>query len=165
MTDIGGINMELSRKDILLLTHLRENSRETLTKMSKKTGVPVSTLYDRLQFHNGKLIKKFTSLIDFKVLGYMIRVHMLVRVNHDSKESIRAFLEKASNANSVVVLNNDFDFLIDGIFRDMAELELFKEKLYATATIEKFKSFFVVDEVKREGFMSGNEAYAFYGAK
>jgi len=157
--------MELSKKDMLLLGHLRENSRETLTRMSKKTGVPVSTLYDRLQYHNGKLIQKFTSLLDFKVLGYMIRVHMLIRVSHDSKENLRIFLERAENANSVVALNNDFDFLIDGIFRDMSELEMFKDKLYSNSTVEKFKSFFVVDEVKREAFMSGNNAYTAYNAK
>jgi DNA-binding Lrp family transcriptional regulator len=162
---LGVYVMEISKKDMLLLGHLRENSRETLTRMSKKTGVPVSTLYDRLQYHNGRLITRFTSLLDFKVLGYMIRVHMLIRVSHDSKDKLRSFLERASNANSVVALNNDFDFLIDGVSKDMAELESFKDKLYANATIEKFKSFFVVDEIKREAFMSGNDAYAIYSAK
>ncbi|MFT4309359.1 MAG: Lrp/AsnC family transcriptional regulator [Candidatus Woesearchaeota archaeon] len=157
--------MELSRKDILLLSHLRENSRETLTRMSRKTGVPVSTLYDRLNYHNGKLIKRFTSLIDFRILGYMIRVHMLVKVSHDSKEKMKEFLKRAYNANSVVSLNNDFDFLIDGIFKDMAELENFKEKLYSQANVERFKSFFVVDEVKSESFMAGHDAGMSYNAK
>ena len=157
--------MEITKKDIMLLSQLRENSRETLTRMSKRTGVPVSTLYDRLQYHNGKLIKKFTSLLDFTVLGYMIRVHILIKVSHDTKESLRGFLQKASNANSVVSLNNDFDFLIDAVFKDMAELEGFKERLHENANIEKFKSFFVVDELKREAFMSGNDAYVMYNAR
>ena len=40
---------KFATKDLLLLNSLRENSRKSLTSLSKQTKIPVSTLFDRLK--------------------------------------------------------------------------------------------------------------------
>jgi DNA-binding Lrp family transcriptional regulator len=146
---------KVTRKDVLLCSRLRENGRETLTRMSRKTGIPVSTLYDRMQIHKGGLIKGFTSLIDFTALGYAVRANLLVKANYYDREKIRIFLDGAYCANTVQQLNNAYDFIAECVFRSIDELEMFKKRLYEAGTIERLDVFIVVEDVKREAFLKG----------
>lgn len=149
--------MKVTRKDVLLCSRLRDNARETLTRMSKKTGIPVSTLYDRLQAHKGGLIKGFTSIIDFAKLGYAVRANLLVKANYYDREKVRAFLEGAYAANTVQQLGSSYDFLAECLFTSFEELEAFKARLHEAGTIERLDVFIVVSDVKREGFLRGPE--------
>jgi len=65
------INMgdKMKLKDMMLLSNLRANARETLTNISKRTNIPISTIFDRLKLHEKNLIKKHTAIIDFALLG------------------------------------------------------------------------------------------------
>lgn len=148
---------KITRKDILLCTRLRENARETLTRMSKKTGIPVSTLYDRLQTHTGGLIKGFTSLIDFALLGYDVRAHMLIKVNYYDLEIIRAFLTNAHCANNVQSINGSYDFTAECVFRTLDELERFKKRLHEAGNVERLEVFIIVSDLKRERFLTSKD--------
>ena len=39
----------LDQADLKLLGHLRTNARETLTRISQETQIPVSSIFDRLK--------------------------------------------------------------------------------------------------------------------
>lgn len=146
---------KITKKDLLLCSRLRENARETLTRMSKKTGIPVSTLYDRMQAHAGGLIQGYTSLIDFSVLGYSVRANVLVKANYYDLDKVRSFLEHAYCANTVQTLNNQYDFIAECIFRSLDELERFKKRIHESGTIEKLDVFIIVSDLKREAFLRG----------
>ena len=60
------------------MSYLRMNARETLTKISRKTKVPVSTVYQRIKNKEVNLILKHTSLIDFRKLGFMTKAQVLI---------------------------------------------------------------------------------------
>ncbi len=146
----------LNQKDILLLTNLRQNARETLTKLSKKTNIPISTIYDKLKLYNGDIIKKHTSIIDFAKLGYNARVNIMLRVNKDERDEIREYLARKDCVNSVFKINNGFDFLIEGVFKNIKEVEDFVETVEDKYKIKKKEVFYIVDEIKREGFMTSS---------
>lgn len=59
----------MSPKILQFLAYLRENSREKLTTISKRTKIPISTLFDMLKELQGNLITKNTVLLDFSKLG------------------------------------------------------------------------------------------------
>jgi len=59
----------LPEKDLLILKHLRNNARKTLTSISKETNIPTSTVFDRLRIHEKGIIKKYTSIIDIENLA------------------------------------------------------------------------------------------------
>ena len=52
-------------KDLLIISCLRENSRNNLTNISKMTGIPISTIFDWLKKYEGSIIKKHTALLSF----------------------------------------------------------------------------------------------------
>ncbi len=144
----------MNKKDLLIVSYLRKNARETLTNMSKKTKIPISTIYEKLRTQNGGIIKKHTSLIDFNKLGYSTRANIMLKVSKESKEAIKEHLLKAQQINSLYRINNGYDFLVEGVFRHLKELEEFLEKLDEKYDIEKNEVYYIIDDIKRETFMS-----------
>jgi DNA-binding Lrp family transcriptional regulator len=144
----------MNEKDMLLLTHLRQNARETLTRLSRKTNIPISTIYEKLKVYDGDIINKHTSLINFSKLGYNARVNIMFRVDRDDRVGVKEFLSRKSCINSVFKINNGYDFLIEGIFRNIREVEDFIETIEDKFKIKSKQVYYIVDEVKREGFMT-----------
>jgi len=144
----------LSDKEVKIISYLRQNARATLTKLSRKTGVPISTIYDKMKHHEKGLIKKHTTLLDFSKLGYDTRVNILIKVDKDKKEPCQEFLLKNQSTNSVFKINNGYDFLIEAIFSSIRDFEEFKEVIEDRFNIEEMSSYYVIDEIKREDFMS-----------
>ncbi len=46
----------MNQKDLKILAYLRQDARMPLTSMSKKTGIPVSTIFDRLRNNENNVI-------------------------------------------------------------------------------------------------------------
>jgi len=141
------------QKELLLMSHFRNNARESLTKLSKKTQIPVSTIFDKLKEFENTVINKHTSIIDFRKLGFDIKVHMMFKVGKTNREEFQNFLLKHPRINSVFRINNGFDYLVEVIFRDMKELQEFGEKI-DSFEVEQKQDFFVLEDIKREDFLS-----------
>lgn len=147
----------LPKKDLLILMELRNNSRETLTKISKKTAIPISTIFDKIRYYQGDLIKKHTILIDFSKLGFNARANIMVKVDKDAREEARNFLIKHQNINSVYKISNGFDFLIEGIFHNVKDVEDFLDYLESKFKLEQVEVHYIVEDIKKEAFMNNKE--------
>ncbi|OGM02091.1 hypothetical protein A3K72_00060 [Candidatus Woesearchaeota archaeon RBG_13_36_6] len=139
----------LSKNEMMILASLRKNSRQSLTKVSKETSIPVSTVYDKIKQHENGVIKKFTSILDFPALGFNIRANVLVK---GKKKELRDFLLDSWNVNSVFQLNEGYDFAVDCIFRYMSELKEFMDQLEKMGV--KKEVYYVTDELRREDFLN-----------
>ena len=144
----------MDKKDIKFLTHLRNNARETLTMISKKTGIPISTLYDRLKIHEKNLITKHTALIDFAKLGYLCRAHIAIKVTIDEREAIKEYLMKQNCVNSLYKINNGYDYLIEGVFLHVKEMEDFLERFEQKYKVMEKNVHYIIEDIKRESFMT-----------
>jgi len=107
------------------MTYLRSNARENLTKLSRMTHIPVSTIFDRLREYESEIISKHTTLLDFKKLGFDIKINILFKIARGSRDDFKEFLVKNHNINSVFRVNNGYDYLVEAIFRGMHELQEF----------------------------------------
>lgn len=144
----------VAKKELVILSALRENARYSLTEMSRKTRIPVSTLYDRLKSYKGGLIKKYTSVVDFSRLGYGARANLLIKVPRNKIEEIKVFLLNHRSVNNLVKTNNGFNFFLEVIFRNVIELEIFIEKMENIFELIDKKVFYVIEELRREAFLS-----------
>ncbi len=147
----------LNRTDMKILSHLRQNSRETLTRISRLTKIPISTIYDKLKGNEQGVILKHTALIDFSKLGFNTRVNLLIKVNKKQRDELRSYLMTQHQVNSVFRINNGYDFLMEGIFREIKDLEDFNERLEDRFDIKGKQTYFIIDEIQRESFLSQPE--------
>jgi Lrp/AsnC family transcriptional regulator for asnA, asnC and gidA len=142
-----------NNQDMQIIAHLRQDARKNLTIISKQTLVPISTVFDKLKKYNLSLIKKNTIIIDFKKLGFELRVNILVKTAQEKREELKNFLEKCLSINNVYRINNGYDFMIEAVFRNMIELEEFHDRMESIGIIDK-KEFYILEDIKIEGFMS-----------
>ncbi len=144
----------INKKEMLILANLRNNARETLTKMSRKTSIPVSTIFEKLKVYESSFIKKHTSLIDFTQLGYNTRATILVKTTKEHRDKLREHLLLNKSLNSVYKINNGYDFMLEGIFREIKDVEVFLDKLESDFGVTDKYVYYIVDEIKKEDFLS-----------
>jgi DNA-binding Lrp family transcriptional regulator len=144
----------MKRKDWLIMCYLRQNARAKISSISKQSGIPVSTIFDRIRFQEKRIITKHTCLIDFARIGYNTRAKLVLKANRKDREELKQFLLMNDNVNSLYKINNGFDFLAEIVFKYIRQMEDFLEQLEDKFTIKAKEIFYVIDDVKREGFLS-----------
>ncbi|MFC2135661.1 Lrp/AsnC family transcriptional regulator [Bacteroidota bacterium] len=144
----------MDKKDMIFLAHLRTNARETLTLISRKTGIPISTLYDRLKAQEDDIITKHTALVDFEKLGYMCKANIAVKVDIGERDAVKEFLLIQNCVNSLFKINNGYDFLIEGVFRHVKDMEDFMDAFERKFKVLDKNVHYIIEDLKREEFMS-----------
>ena len=155
--EVDNYKKMIPNKDFLILKELRNNSREKITKISKKTAIPASTIYDKIKKYEPELITKHTTMLDFSRLGFDVKANIMLKAGQDSREKIKEFLIKHKNVNSLSKVSEDFDFLIEAIFKDKNQMNDFMHALVTRFDIEKTKIYRTEDELKKESFLNSND--------
>jgi len=125
-----------------------------LTAISKETGMPISTIFDRLRkYETEGIVKRHTALLDFGKLGYEVKVHIALKVPRECRDNLKAYLLNEPMINSVYRINNGYDFMIEAFFKNVNDVHEFVEGL------ERFKvknpeEYYVLEEIKKEAFMA-----------
>jgi DNA-binding Lrp family transcriptional regulator len=148
---------ELKNKERLLLCHFRQNARVPLTTISKRTQMPVSTIFDKLRHYEKKFIKKHTTLIDFAKIGYMTRANVMLKVALDDRDFLKQHLMKHKHVNSLFKVNNGYDFLAELVFHHIKDLEDFLETIEERFKIKEKTVFYIIEDICREEFMAKPE--------
>ena len=148
----------------LILSLLRENSRISLTEVAKKTHVPVSTLHEMVKSNFKGSITKKTILLDFDKVGFPARANLLLKVKKEQREKMKSYLRANPHTNTIYSVSNGFDFSAEFVFRDFKEMELFFEEMDEKFDIIDKKKCYVMEELKREGFMA-NFNYLLFGGE
>ncbi len=137
------------------MMELRKNSRMSLRDISRKTNVPVSTVFDKLRKLQQEIILKHTTLYDFAKLGCPLRVDYVIKVGDRRREELKSLLLHSASVNSVFRTNNGNDFYVEAIFRDLKGISDFDEELGRLGA--KAQLFHIVEELKREEFFTAPE--------
>lgn len=152
----------LGKKELLLISHLRNNARETMTNISRNTNMPISTIFDKIKKYEKSVIRKHTALLDFGALGYHTRANIMLKVDRESRNELKNYLKKNNKVNSIYRINNGFDFIIEVIFRNVKEMQDFIEEIEDNFKITGREVFYIIDDVKREAFLSSPNGSASY---
>lgn len=141
----------MDENDIIIMSHLRRNARKSLVEVANETGIPISTVYDKVKKQEKMIIKKHTCIIDFQKIGYNIRSVMLVKLKDD--QGFKLFANTNYHVNSVFRLNEQGMYMIDCIFMYMAEMEDFLSQL-DKCSVEEKTMHFISEEIVRENFLA-----------
>ena len=127
--------------DLKILRYLRLNSRKSLTVISKAIKIPVTTAF--LKLRQNRAIKSYTTLLDFSKLGYPIKAIILI-------DSINSDILNHPSINSAYKLSSG-KLLIESLFKDMKQYYEFYAYIKKKAD---FETYFVLDELKKEDFLT-----------
>ncbi|MDA2935404.1 Lrp/AsnC family transcriptional regulator [Acidobacteria bacterium AH-259-D05] len=121
--------------------------------------MPISTIFDKIKKYDNDLIRKHTALLDFEALGYSTRANIMLKVEKSRREDFQSFIKKDHRVNSAYRINNGFDFIIEVISKDGRELQDFVEVLEEKFKVIEKEVFYIIDDVKREAFLSNPNGF------
>ena len=151
----------MSEKDLLLVANLRQNARISLTKLSRVSGMPVSTIFQKVKKHfNGKILKH-VALVDFSAFGFNLKAYLLLKVKKDQKDDLLKKLGSCVNINNLFKINNSWDVLAECIFKDLNSLESFVEDIEENFTVRAKEVHYVLADLKREAFLADPASISF----
>ncbi len=146
----------LTNKEFVLLSALRSNARQTLTQISKKTRIPISTLHDQLKNQEKTIIRKYVALIDFAQLGFYTKIHLQLKVTPEMKPTIEKHLQLHENVNSLCKIAHGFDFFVEAVFERVDEVETFIASLQKSYGMTEYNVNYITKDIKREGFLNAS---------
>lgn len=150
----------MNGKDKLLLCHLRNNARTPLTILSRRTKIPVSTLYDRIKSNEKKnIIKKHTTLLNFDKIGFPIRAVLEFDVDHKEIKIFCEFISKHQNVNNAYRINNKYNYLIEGIFSSIRSADDFLTEVEQKFNVRSKEIHFIIDDITNEKFMTNENLF------
>ncbi len=144
----------LTKKEVLLIANLREDGRQSITSLSRKTKIPISTVYAKLKGYEKAIIKKYTPIIDFTSLGYAARTAIMLKVAAKDKPQVKEFLQRHKAVNTCYRVNNNYDFFIEAIFKSLNEVQAFIDVIEDQFTVQSKEMHYVLDEYKKEDFLA-----------
>lgn len=147
----------MKKSDIKVLSHLRKEGRLPLTELSRKSGLPVSTLHERLRLKVREGVYRPGLLLDFRKLGFGATAFIKLAVTPEEKERLVSYVRACPQVNSLFRINNGWHVLFEVVFRDMRTLEQFVEGLESRFHVRQKEVCYVLDEVEREVFLSDAE--------
>lgn len=147
--------MKLDEKDEKILVLLKGNAKHTTSQISKKTGIPITTIHNRIKkLENTGIIKGYTVLVNHKLLGEEVLVYILASVNYNipgkkiSQEDIARTLKNNSAVEEVNILTGMNDMIIKARFSSISQLNKFiTNSLRNIEGIDKTETMVVIDEI------------------
>lgn len=143
----------LSYDEMLILTHLRNNSRKSLAKIGRDLNMPISTVFDKVHKISSSVVLKHTSLLDFAKMGCGLKINYVIKAKPDKIKPMLCFLSANNKVNSVQQLRDDGEYFVEAIFRDMIEFDNFTEHLddYKARNLHVIN---IIEEIKKEEFLT-----------
>ncbi|MBI4016917.1 MAG: Lrp/AsnC family transcriptional regulator [Candidatus Aenigmarchaeota archaeon] len=141
----------MNQKDVRIFACLRQNGRMPISKLSKQTGMPVSTIFDHLR--TNPVIQRHVTLLDFQSLGFSTKAIVLLRANKN-KQELYKYLSAHFNINNLCKITNGYDYCFECVFKNMSELEKFLDTLEERFELKSKNVHYIINEIKREAFLS-----------
>lgn len=119
-------NFQLSDVERKILSILRENSRISYKKISKRTGVSISTVHNVIKrLLDEGVIKRFSIKMDSGKIGFDVTVIIGVSVKQGSLRDVEQQLINHPKVCQSFVVTGEYDLIIIAKFKNTSELNDF----------------------------------------
>ncbi len=144
--------MQMDKTDLAILKELRDNGRISYRDLSRKVGIPESTIRFRVDklVKNG-IIKQFTVLVDESALGYTISA--LIEIRYDSavdREELESELRSLKNVVMAYSITGDYDYVALVKCEGIDELNEIIVRIHEIKGVIRCRTHVVLSKVKEE---------------
>jgi len=137
----------LDKKDIKIINTLKQNSRESIRDIAKKTNLRPSTVHQRIQkLVKNKVIERFTLKLDNKEVGENFIVFVLIKTEKDIEN--RVFNNK--HIKEVFGVTGEHDLILKLKFKDVEEFNNFIIQFRKDHGLRETMSMIATTTVKEE---------------
>lgn len=141
--------MDVDKLDEKILNTLLENSRQSYRQIAKKLKVSVATVMNRVKrLEDEKVIKQYSTLVDYEKLGYDVAVLIDVRISKGKLFEIERKIAIHPNVVAVYDHTGPFDALILAKFKTRRQMDQFVKHLQTYDFVERTETMLVLNILK-----------------
>ena len=126
---VSGMQGKLDKKDLQILQYLKDHSRDKISEISMKTGIPRATVFERIEkMKRENYITKFTLEVDYEKVGFPVLSYIFISYDSNSGVEQKDLCRKLAELENVVscsIVSGDWDFLILSVHKSMRDLSEF----------------------------------------
>jgi len=127
--------MEIDTKDRLVIEELRQNARQSVRQLAKKTGLRPSTVHKRMQnLVKRGAVERFTVKLNNKAAKENFIAFVLVKTKPGALLDNKILLD--AHVKEVFGVTGDYDLLLKTKFQDIEEFNEFLISFRKSAAIE-----------------------------
>jgi len=139
----------LDKKDVEILDVLKNHAKWTTHHISKKTLIPVTTIYNRIKkMEQLGIIKGYTAILDHKKLGEAISAFVFLDISAENaakrSEEILKELDKFREVHESYSITGDHDIVMRISVQDTDKLNDFIEGLDEIAGVDRARAFIIL---------------------
>lgn len=137
----------LDKKDAKIISALKQNSRESIRDIARKTRLRPSTVHQRIQkLVKNKVIEKFTLKLDNKAVNESFIVFILVKTEKDIDNSVF----NHDSIKEVFGVTGEHDLILKLKFKDVEEFNNFIIRFRKEHSLRETMSLVATTTVKEE---------------
>ena len=145
----------LDRHDVLLLTELQRDSRQTVQQLADAAGLSSTPCWKRVkEMERSGVIRGYTALIDREKVGLSLCVLAEVNLSRHSEEDVRRFEQAVADCSQIVSCystTGQADYVIKVLVPEIKSYEAFLHETFFKLTgVAHVRSSVVLKEVKAE---------------
>lgn len=139
----------LSKKDMKILDVVRSNCKLSTREISEKTGIPITTIHNRIKkMEKDGIIKYYKAVIDNKKIGRAIQAYISITCNYKFQGQIIKQITVMPIVEECYVLTGTNDVLIKIAVTDVEQLNDFViNKVQKMKGIDKTITSIVLSEI------------------
>lgn len=145
------LTMRIDDTDKRILNVLLENPKLSVRDIAKKTSVSPVTVLKRIKIlEKERIIKSYTTYIDYSKSGYDLDVIIKMRVSKGKMFEVEEKIATNKNVFAVYDITGDFDVLIIAKFRNRKSLDSYIKKVQTYAFVERTETILILNTIKEE---------------
>ena len=136
--------------DEKILAELQRNAKATTGTLAKKTGIPATTVHNRIKrMEREGIIKSYIPILDYAKLGKGISALIFISVEHKTdQEQLAKKLLRISGVSHARIITGGFDILIEVRLGTIDELNsLITGELRKIEGVDKTQTMIVLKEI------------------
>jgi DNA-binding Lrp family transcriptional regulator len=146
---------ELDRHDVLLLTELQRDARQTVQQLAERVGLSSTPCWKRVKdMEAAGIIRGYTALVDREKLGLALCVIAEINLTRHNEDVVRHFEQAVAECPQIVSCystTGQADYVIKVLVPDIKRYEQFlHETAFKLPGVTHVRSSVVLKEVKSE---------------
>lgn len=143
--------MKTDLLDKKIINCLIKDSRLSYRKIAQQTGVSVATIMHHVKhLEDEKLIKKYTTLVDYEHLGYDIEVIIEITISKGKLFMVEKKIASNPSVYAVYDTTGESDAIIIARFANRRKMDNFIKKIQVYDFVERTHTKLILNTIKEE---------------
>lgn len=143
--------MLLDDVDKKIINALIMDSSLSYRQVAAKVKVSVATVMNRVnKLKKEKIIRRFTTLVDYDKIGYEVEVMIEVRISKGKLIDVENKIATHKNVFAVYDITGGFDAAILARFKHRSQMDAFLKKLQTYDFVERTNTRFILNTIKEK---------------